>query len=265
MWKYGTTEKKQICELKNKIKGIKNNVISIIKNPFITDANQVINFGLIIEENSQKKVIVNYMKYDQSSGKYNSNDIPIENATSLCFLAKNRVLTLQQGGVLICYDPANLSNKFQIETGNISKEQFDSIYQGPLGKFFLKFKNGIVSLFDVNTRKIISETTEITEMKYVIWNQSMSYCALVSENLIFIVNKNMEILSKIKEKSTIKSVCFDENNVLFYTTYFHVKYALVEPGLYGIVKSTKVPIYLMSVNSSTLYYSNSTMTISLEI
>ena len=128
----------------------------------------------------------------------------------------------------------------------------------------MKFKNGIVALFDVNTKKIISETTEITEMKYVIWNNNMTYCALVGENLIFIVNKNMNILSKIKEKSKIKSVCFDENNVLFYSTYFHIKYSLIESGLYGIVKSTRVPIYLMSVNASTLYYSNSNQNLETE-
>jgi len=114
-----------------------------------------------------------------------------------------------------------------------------------LGKFIVKFKNGIVALFDLNTKKIISETTEITDMKYVIWNNNLTYGALVGETNIFIINKNMEVLSKIKEKSQIKSVCFDENSVLFYSTYFHIKYALIEPGLYGIIKSTESPIYLM--------------------
>jgi coatomer protein complex subunit alpha (xenin) len=82
----------------------------------------------------------------------------------------------------------------------------------------------------------------------------MTYAALVGQTNIFIINKNMEILSKIKEKSEIKSTVFDENNVLFYTTFFHVKYALIESGLYGIIKSTEKPIYLMQVNNSTLYY-----------
>ena len=71
----------------------------------------------------------------------------------------------------------------------------------------------------------------------------------------------MEILAKIREKSTIKSACFDENNVLFYTTYFHVKYALIEPGLYGIIKSTESPLYLMNVKNSVIYYSNSNQAI----
>ena len=257
LWKYGIVEKKQICELKNKIKGLKQKVVSIIKNPFINDPNQAINFLLVVEEAKSKKLIHYLLKYDSSSNKYTSTEDVMELANSACFLAKNRVVFLLNDGTLISYETHNLSKKYEIDIGSMSKEQFDSIYQGPLGKFFLKFKNGIVILFDVNTKKSINETTEITEMKYVIWNQSMTHCALVGKNTIFIVNKNMEILTKIKEKSSIKSVCFDENNVLFYTTYFHVKYSLIEPGLNGIVKSTENPIYLMSVNNSTMYYSNS--------
>ena len=87
----------------------------------------------------------------------------------------------------------------QILTGNIDKEQFGSIFQATLGRFFLKFKNGIVALFDVNTRKILKETTEITEMKFVVWNYNLTYAALVGQNNIFIINKNMEILAKIRE------------------------------------------------------------------
>ena len=125
----------------------------------------------------------------------------------------------------------------------------------------MKFKNGNVALFDLNTKKIISETPEITDMKYVIWNNNLTYGALVGETNIFIINKNMEVLSKIKEKSQIKSVCFDENSVLFYSTYFHIKYALIEPGLYGIIKSTESPIYLMAVHNAILYYSDSVQNI----
>ena len=257
LWKYGTVEKKQICEIKNKVKGIKQKVVSIIKNPFISDINQAINFILVIDDAKKKKIVHCLLKYDASSAKYTSTENVLELCNSACFLAKNRLLVLLNDGSLISYETNNFDKKYLIDINTMSKEQFHSIYQGPLGKFFLKFKNGIVTLFDVNTKKTISETTEITEMNYVVWNQALTHCALVGGNTIFIVNKNMDIITKIKEKSSIKSVVFDENNVLFYTTYFHVKYSLIEPGLYGIVKSTENPIYLMSVYNSTLYYSNS--------
>ena len=254
LWKNGTVDKKNICNLNYRGKGIKHGVVSIVKNPFINDISQVINLILVTKVNDKNSIVHCLIKVDKNNNKYDLNEFSFNDGNSACFLAKNRLCVLKTGGILQTVDPTNPTNVFPIDVGGIDKEQFDSIYQATLGKFFLKFKNGIVSLFDVNTKKIISETTEITDLKYVIWNNNMTYAALVGECNIFIVNKNMEILSKIKEKSEIKSTVFDENDVLFYTTFFHVKYALIESGLYGIIKSTEKPIYLMQVNNSTLYY-----------
>ena len=256
LWKEGVTEKKNLCEVSFRSKSFKHGIISIIRNPFIKDTNQSYDFILLINDNGKKKVIhysSNPTKGNQE--QKNLNEIILEEASSACYLAKNRLLLLDKDGDLYSYDTNNFNQKVQILTGNIDKDQFGSIYQATLGRFFLKFKNGIVALFDVNTRKILKETTEITEMKYVVWNSNLTYAALVGQTTIFIINKNMEIITKIKEKSTIKSACFDENNVLFYTTYFHVKYSLIEPGLYGIVKSTETPLYLMNVKNSVIYYS----------
>ena len=252
IWKEGITEKKNICDVSFRSKSFKHGIVSIIRNPFLKDMNSNFDFILLINDNGKKKVIHYDSKATQEKG---NNEYILEDASSACFLAKNRLLVLDKDGDLYSYDTNNFNQKVQILTGNIDKDQFGSIYQATLGRFFLKFKNGIVALFDVNTRKILKETTEITEMKYVVWNSNLTYAALVGQTTIFIINKNMEIITKIKEKSSIKSACFDENNVLFYTTYFHVKYALIEPGLYGIVKSTETPLYLMNVRNSVIYYS----------
>ena len=259
LWKEGITEKKSIAKVSFRSKGVKHGIVSILRNPFIKDLNQNFDFVLLIEDNNKKKVI----HYSSKAGAdpNNSIEVILDEGSSACYLAKNRLLVLNRDGELYSYDINNFNQKVQIQTGNIDKEQFASIYQATLGRFFLKFKNGIVALFDVNTRKILKETTEITEMKFVVWNANLTYAALVGQNNIFIINKNMEIITKIKEKSSIKSACFDENNVLFYTTYFHVKYALIEPGLYGIIKSTETPIYLMNVKNSVIYYSNANQSI----
>ena len=259
MWKEGITEKKSVCKVSYRSKGVKHGIVSILRNPFIKDMNQNYDFILLVNDNEKKKVIHYSAKAGQDPS--NCNEIILEDASSACYLAKNRLLVLNKEGDLFSYDINNFNQKVQILTGNIDKEQFGSIFQATLGRFFLKFKNGIVALFDVNTRKILKETTEITEMKYVVWNGNLTYAALVGQTNIFIINKNMEILAKIREKSTIKSACFDENNVLFYTTYFHVKYALIEPGLYGIIKSTESPLYLMNVKNSVIYYSNAVQNI----
>ena len=262
LWKEGITEKKNLCKVSFRSKGIKHGIVSIIRNPFIKDLNQNFDFILLINDNDKKKVIHYSTKAGQDPN--NTNENILDEGTSACYLAKNRLLVLNKEGDLFSYDVNNFNQKVQILTGNIDKEQFGSIFQATLGRFFLKFKNGIVALFDVNTRKILKETTEITEMKYVVWNSNMTYAALVGQTNIFIINKNMEIITKIREKSSIKSACFDENDVLFYTTYFHVKYALIEPGLYGIIKSTESPLYLMNVRNSMIYYSNANQSIESE-
>ena len=251
-----------MCKVSFRSKGIKHGIVSIIRNPFIKDLNQNFDFILLINDNDKKKVIHYSTKAGQDPN--NTNENILDEGTSACYLAKNRLLVLNKEGDLFSYDVNNFNQKVQILTGNIDKEQFGSIFQATLGRFFLKFKNGIVALFDVNTRKILKETTEITEMKYVVWNSNMTYAALVGQTNIFIINKNMEIITKIREKSSIKSACFDENDVLFYTTYFHVKYALIEPGLYGIIKSTESPLYLMNVRNSMIYYSNANQSIESE-
>ena len=258
-WNEGITEKKNICEVSFRSKSIKHGITSIIRNPFLKDTKQF-DFILLINDNGKKKVI-HYSSSKSNQDKKNLNEYILDDASSGCYLAKNRLLILDKEGDLYSYDTNNFEQKVQILTGNIDKEQFGSIYQATLGRFFLKFKNGIVALFDVNTRKILKETTEITEMKYVVWNSNLTYAALVGQTNIFIINKNMEIITKIKEKSSIKSACFDENNVLFYTTYFHVKYSLIEPGLYGIIKSTETPLYLMNVKNSVIYYSTANQSI----
>ncbi len=260
IWKEGITEKKNLCDVSFRSKSIKHGVVALLRNPFVKDSNNSFDFILLINDNGKKQVIHYSSNSKNNQDQKNGNEYILD-ASSACYLAKNRLLVLEKEGDLYSYDTNNFNQKVQILTGNIDKDQFGSIYQATLGRFFLKFKNGIVALFDVNTRKILKETTEITEMKYVTWNSNLTYAALVGQTTIFIINKNMEIITKIKEKSSIKSACFDENNVLFYTTYFHVKYALIEPGLYGIVKSTETPLYLMNVKNSVIYYSTANQSI----
>ena len=83
----------------------------------------------------------------------------------------------------------------------------------------------------------------------------MTNAALVGEKNIIIINKNFEILHRIKENSLIKSAVFDENSVLFYSTYFNIKYSLIN-GLNGIIKSTEMTNYLIMISSSVIYYSD---------
>jgi len=262
LWKSGETDKKNIFEVKNHSKGLRSEFYSMVINPFVHPG-QTLNFLLITGDQS-KKVIFYFLRYDQNSHKYiSTNSDTVLDGSSACFLSNNKILTLNKAGCFIIMDVNNFANNFSFELPNLSAEKYEEIFQGPLGKILLKFKNGIVGLLDVNTKKIIQETNEMTDLKYVAWNNQFSIGALVGKSSIFIINKNMDVLSKIKENSVIKSVCFDENNVLFYTTHFHIKYSL-QDGTNGIIKSVETPRYLMMVNNSTFYFSDSLQNIKTE-
>ena len=105
-----------------------------------------------------KKKVIHYNSKNNQDQK-NAKEYILEDANSVCYLAKNRLLVLDKEGNLFSYDINYFGQKVQILTGNIDKDQFNSIFQATYGRFFLKFKNGIVALFDVNTRKILKETT----------------------------------------------------------------------------------------------------------
>jgi len=263
LWKFGETEKKNVYEIRNYGKGLKSDFNSMVINPFVNPS-QILNFVLTTNDQN-KKVIYYLLRYDQSSHKFipTNSDQVIENATSACFLSNNKILTLSNTGNFNVMDVNNFQNQFSFELPNLSKDKFEGIFQGPLGKIILKFKNGIVGLLDVNTKKLIQETNEMTDLKFVTWNTQYSIGALVGKNSIFIINKNFDVLAKIKENSTIKSVCFDENNVMYYTTHFHIKYSL-QDGSNGIIKSLETPVYLMMVNNGLFYLSDSLQNIKTE-
>lgn len=258
--KFGETSKNQIGDVKAISKGLRHGVVSIVINPFI-NPQQILNYALLVSDGVNKRVLYYYMKFEQN--KFVGSEQVFESTIAVCFISNNRVLTLTSNGNLVGFDTSNISNKFIVELPNLSKDRLESIYQAPVGKVLIKFKNGIVGLLDVNTKKIVAESNEMTDLKYVTWNTQLSVGALVGTNSIFLINRNLDLLSKVKENSSINSVTFDENNVLFYSTHFHLKYAL-QDGLSGILKSTEVPYYIMMVNNGTFYMSDAQQNIKTE-
>ena len=240
------------------VKPFKNYVNSIQSNPFIPSSTGIFNFGVQVKscESNDKGNLVHYLLKSESSFKnFIGNESNIE-CTSFCFISKNKLAYFNQksNSLFVC-DVTNISNIVPVDTSSITSEVIDSIHQGQQGKIILKLKTGIVCLLDLNTKKITHETNEIQDFKFIIWNAQMTYAALVGEKTICIINKNLDITHTIKENSSIKSAVFDENSVLFYSTYFHIKYCLIN-GLSGIIKSTEMTYYLMLVSSSIIYYSD---------
>lgn len=248
LWKNGETEQKMIAEFTNSNKGLRDGIEDIIINPFV-NIEQIVNLLLI--DSIGKKAF--HFKFVYESGKSSNSPNTIEGVLSACFISNNKVLALHQNETLAVYDTSNFSNKILFEIPGISTDKIAAIFQGPLGKVIIKLKSNLVGLLDMNNKKI--STNEITDFKFVLWNNNMTLAALIGNNNIFIVNKNLEVLQKVRENSKIKSAKFDENNVLFYTTHFHIKFYL-QNGLNGIIKSLDIPRYLMSVSNATFYYSD---------
>ena len=80
--------------------------------------NSNFDFILLINDNGKKKVIHYDSKPSQEKG---NNEYILEDASSACFLAKNRLLVLDKEGDLYSYDTNNFNQKVQILTGNIDK------------------------------------------------------------------------------------------------------------------------------------------------
>jgi len=251
LWKFGENEQKKIAEMPNipnNKNGLRDGIEDLIINPFVNPEQLI---SAILVDKINKKAI-NY-RFSNEPGKIFNAPNVIDNVINACFISNNKIIALLQSENLAVFDVNNLSNKIIVEIPGISSDKISGIYQGPLGKVIIKLKSNLVGLLDMNTKKI--STNEINDFKFVLWNSNMSLGALVGLHNIYIVNKNLEILQKVKENSKINSIKFDENNVLFYTTHFHVKYYL-QNGLNGIIKSLDSPKYLMAVSNGTLYFSD---------
>ena len=248
-WKHNENEQKKVAEYNNGgNRPLRDGIADIIVNPFV-NFEQIIN--IILLDNQTKRAI--HFKFSNDGKVCNTPNL-LDGVISACFISNNKILALLQNETLAVYDTTNISNILAFEIPGITSDKIAQIYQGPLGKVIIKLKSNLVGLLDMNTKKI--STNEISDFKFVIWNANSTLAALVGKNHIYFVNKNLEILHKIKENAKIKSAKFDENSVLFYTTHFHIKYCL-QNGLNGIIKSLESPRYLMTVSNGTFYFSDS--------
>jgi len=248
-WKHNEQEPKKIAEYNNSgNRPLRDGIAEVVLNPFVNFEQQI---SLVLLDSIAKRAI--HFKF-ANDAKIFTSPVYLDGIVSACFIANNKMLALHSNETLSVYDTANPQNKAVFEIPGITVDKIAAIFQGPLGKVIVKLKSNLVGLLDMNTKKV--STNEISDFKFVIWNTNMTLATLVGDNHIFFVNKNLEILHKIKENAKIKSAKFDENSVLFYTTNFHVKFCL-QNGLNGIIKSLESPRYLMAVTNGVLYYSDS--------
>lgn len=257
LMKSNDTSQYTIRESKDSFKNVKpfrSQIKTFQVNPFITPNSNIYNVAVLLQSETGTYSCAHYLMKSESLKNFVGNE-NILNCSSLCFLSKNKFAYLSSNSKILVADVSNVNNIVALELPSIESELIDSIHQGPQGKIVLKLSNGIIALYDVNTRKVSHETNEMSDFKFIVWNSSITNAAIIGDKHIFIVNKNLEICHRIKENSNIKSAVFDENSVLFYSTYFQIKYSLIN-GLSGIVKSTEMTYYLMLVNGGSMLYSD---------
>lgn len=248
-WKHSEAEQKKLAEYNNNgNRPLRDGIADIVLNPFVNFEQQV---SLVLLDSLVKRGVHYRFVND---GKVCNSPAYLDGVVAACFIANNKLLALHSNESLAVYDAANPQSKVGFEIPGISSDKIAAIFQGPLGKVIVKLKSNLVGLLDMNTKKV--STNEISDFSFVIWNANMTLAALVGANHIYFVNKNLEILHKVKENAKIKSAKFDENSVLFYTTHFHIKFCL-QNGLNGIIKSLESPRYLMAVANAVFYYSDS--------
>lgn len=69
--------------------------------------------------------------------------------------------------------------------------------------------------------------------------------ALCGKNVLLIASEELEIEATIHEKFSIQSAFWERDNLLFYTTKNHWKYALTN-GETGVLKTLDQPLHLVS-------------------
>lgn len=116
-----------------------------------------------------------------------------------------------------------------------------------------------ISQFDISSEKVLRSIT-LDNIKSAFFSINFQYIAVTSEDSITIVSKNLEILTVIKTYDKIKSIFWNENNVIIFSTPNHLKYALVN-GDTGIIKSLHKVIYIVGAKGDTIYYLDKTSTL----
>ncbi|KAJ6225704.1 hypothetical protein RDWZM_004249 [Blomia tropicalis] len=126
----------------------------------------------------------------------------------------------------------------------------DEIFYAGTGMILLRDVDGLV-LYDVQQGRELA-TVNCAKVKFVVWNNDMSYVCLLSKHQLTICNRRLEISASITETSKIKSGAWDDLGIFIYTTSNHIKYALLN-GDYGIIRTLDLPIYITRIKDQHVY------------
>ncbi|KAG5438353.1 hypothetical protein PCANB_002841 [Pneumocystis canis] len=108
-----------------------------------------------------------------------------------------------------------------------------------------------VILYDIQQKNIVNQLS-ISQVKYIVWSNDGEHVALLGKHTLTIATKLLKQVCSLHETVRIKSACWDDSNILLYSTLNHIKYTLLN-GDNGIIRTINQLIYLVRVKGKTVY------------
>jgi coatomer protein complex subunit alpha (xenin) len=183
-------------------------------------------------------------KEHDSSSNPDSVDGKRSAGISAVWVARNRFAVLDKSNTIHI---KNLKNEVMKK---ISVPNATDIFYAGTGMLLLREPDQ-VTLYDVQQKRALT-SVKMSKVKFAIWSADMNYLALMSKNVIGILNKKLETLCQVHESIRIKSGTWDESGVLIYTTSNHIKYTLVN-GDHGIIRTLDLPVYLTRIRGQEVF------------
>jgi coatomer protein complex subunit alpha (xenin) len=122
--------------------------------------------------------------------------------------------------------------------------EVDDIFQGALGKVFIKSKERLIYYDILAKTEIFSiEEDDFKETKKIVWNSTKNLFAVLTRFGIYIYDKRGKKRAGKKEEARIKSAIWSPDGSFFYNTHEHIKYILRD-GEIGLVRSIDKIIFL---------------------
>jgi coatomer protein complex subunit alpha (xenin) len=150
---------------------------------------------------------------------------------SVACLSRTRFVVLDRSKQLAIKSLDNTTTKrLSLPTGY---DRADTIFNAATpGRLLIRSEDRIC-LFETASMRVIGEITGLRRVRYVAWAPSGDYVALVTRLTVTLADKDLNHIATVRESLRAKSACWDENNILLYNTYTHLKYLVPEVAAHG--------------------------------
>jgi coatomer subunit alpha len=150
---------------------------------------------------------------------------------SVCFLTRTRFVVLDRDRRLSIKDMDGQTVKtVSLPPGY---DRADTIFAASTSGRILIRSEDRVCLFETASLRVIGEISGLRRVRYVAWSPDGTMVALVTRLTVTLADRELRHLATVREGVRVKSACWDENGILFFNTYTHLKYLVPEVAVRG--------------------------------